>query len=88
MSPAHSVYRSVRIMRVSITVSLPVDPGNPQRIGGADAVWQLDDQEDDRGDENEDRQRHDLHIGPGHRLHSTEHRVDDRRDENQPAWSW
>ncbi len=61
----------------------PCGAGDAQRRQQPDVIRQPGDQHDDRRDETEDDEHHLLHVGPGHRLHAAEHRVDRRRHSDQ-----
>ena len=67
-------------------------PRDPERVVQRHAVREARHEHDDRGEEDEDRQRHDLHVGPRHGLDAAENRVHDgrsrdgeRRERDVPA---
>ena len=77
--PDQTVYFSVKLNEKSSVRSRPAAPGDVQRLPKRHVVGKPDDERDHRGQHAEDDDGHLLDVGPRHRLHAAEHRVDRRR---------
>ena len=77
--PDQNVYWFVRSNEKSKVRSRPVAAAILQAVAEADAGRQAEERGGDDGEQADDDEDHDLHVGPGHRLNAAEHRVDHRR---------
>ena len=85
--PDQNVYWFVRSKEKSNVRNRPVAAAMLEAVGHADAGGKAEDRRAITANEPEDDEDHDLDVGPRHRLHAAEHRVDDRRHRDHAATS-